>query len=314
MIRRRREKAEHSHYCLLVNKSASGYNPRTIKRLTEQIRSNNGYYTIFEPDSAVRLHQTAQKVCGLRQWHHSAPQQLTRRGKVTAIVACGGDGTVNLSAQNAVRANLPIGILPMGSLNNIARSLYGTDDADDAIKRIVERKYRKIDTATIDGKFFVGSAGLGFAPQMAEMLLGRRRPRFCLGWSQLAAKAASQVTLKKTAVRIDSFRFEFSPIIVNINLLPYSFGLPLSPASIVDDQTAEIIFNYAQDSQPFSTFIRLLCKNKYVYGDKIKLFRGKEIRIEPVKGLQVYIDGEIMELSGDQADVKISDKQLKVFF
>ncbi len=313
-MRRRRDKGEHCHYCILVNRSAATYNQRTIKRLTGQIRAKGGYYTIFEPDSADRLHQTALKACGLRRWHHSPPQQVARRGKVTALIACGGDGTFNLAASAAVRAELPVGILPMGNLNNIARSLYGTEDADTAIAKIVERKYRKIDTATIAGQFFVGSAGFGFAPQMAEMLGSRRKPRFCIGWSQLGAKAASQVQLRKVVVRIDAFQFEINPILLNANLLPYSFGLPLSPVSIPDDFTAEIIFNHAHDTEPFSTFARQICKNKYVYGDKIKLFRGKEVRIEPVKGLELYYDGEIVELANDRAEIKIGEKQLKVFY
>jgi diacylglycerol kinase family enzyme len=160
---------------------------------------------------------------------------------------------------------------------------------------------------------FIGSAGIGFATQMTELLAGRNRPRFCLGWSGLASKAAGAVNLKKMSVRIDAFRFEVHPIIFNVNLLPYSFGLPLTPLSVADDQTAEVVFNFGVDTEPFSTFARQVCKRKYVFGASVKLFRGKEVSIEPVRNTTLCYDGELMDLTGDKVDIKISPTQLKVF-
>lgn len=313
MIRRRFEKSKHAHYCILVNRSAGAYSRNYVSELIEQIRSKGGFYTIFEPESRVQLYQTAERACGLRRWHRGAPQQFARRGKVTSLIACGGDGTVNQVARVALRADLPMGILPMGRLNNIALSLYGGAQPEIAIGKIIGRNYRKIDTATVGGQMFLGFAGIGFATKMTELLANRNRPRFCLGWSSLAARAASAVESKNITVTIDSFRFEVSPVILNINLLPYSFGLPLTLLSAADDQMAEVVFNIDVDTEPFSTFVRQICKKKYVYGASVKLFRGKEISLEPVKDSRLCYDGEIVELPGDKVNIKIGPSQLKVF-
>jgi len=312
-MRRRHEKGKHSHYCLLVNKSARGYEQGHVRRLIEQIRRKGGYYSVFEPNSAAQLYHTAQRACGLRKWPGAPPQHFSRRGRVTSLVACGGDGTVNLAAKVALKADLPLGILPMGLLNNIARSLYGATDVESAIKKAMGRNYRKIDIAEVAGQIVVGSAGIGFAVQMAEILETRRPPRFCLGWSQLGSKAAAEVRTRKMMVRIDAFRFEATPIILNFNLLPCSFGLPLSPVSVDDDGTAEVIFNLGVDAEPFSTFARQICRRKYVYGFGVKLFRGKEVSIEPVKGMTLYCDGDLVDISGSSIDFTIPAAKLKVF-
>lgn len=262
MKRRRHDKGKHIHYCLLVNRTASEYNQRVVKKLIERIRQKGGYYTVFEPESRAQLYQTAQRACGLRRWFRAAPQQFARRGKVTSLIACGGDGTVNQVARVAAKADLPLGILPMGKLNNIAKSLCGSADPDLAINKIMARNYRKIDTATVAGQMFIGSAGIGFTPEMTELLAGRKPPRFCLGWSGLASKAASAVEMKRVIIQIDAFRFEVHPTILNINLLPYSFGLPLTPLSVPDDKTAEVVFNFGVDTEPFSTFVRQICRKK----------------------------------------------------
>lgn len=312
-MRRRHEKGKHTHYCLLVNKAARGYQQGYIKSLIEQIRRRGGYYSLFEPNSAVQLQLTAQRAAGLVKWPGAPPQHFSRRGKVTSLIACGGDGTVNLVASVALKADLPLGILPMGALNNIAQSLYGTVDAELSIKKATSRNYRKIDVAEVAGRVVVGSAGMGFAVQVAEILNTRRPPRFCFGWSQLGSKAAASVQTKKMMIRVDAFRFEAAPIILNVNLLPYSFGLPLSPASVDDDGTAEVIFNLGADTEPFSTFARQICKRKYIYGFGVKLFRGKEISFEPVGKATLYCDGELIEVSGKSIDFTIPANKLKVF-
>lgn len=312
-MRKRHEKGKHSHYCILVNRSAAEYNKGCIAKLIGAIRRKGSYYTIFEPDSATHLYQMAQRACGLRRWHRGAPQQFSRRGKVTALIACGGDGTVNLVARVALKANLPLGIVPTGKLNNIALSLYGKADPERAISRAVGRNYRKIDTAIAAGQLFIGSAGLGLACTMTELLDNRRQPRFCLGWSGLASKAAAGVDLRKVVVKIDAFRFEVHPIIMNVNLLPYSFGLPLSPISVSDDRTAEVIFNFGVETEAFATFVRQVCRRKYIYGSSVKLFRGRDISLEPVKGMMLYYDGEMVSLNHDRLDIKIGTSQLKVY-
>ncbi|NOY88487.1 MAG: hypothetical protein GXO93_03730 [FCB group bacterium] len=313
MTRWRRQKQKQSHYCLLVNKKATNYNQSLVNKLAYAIRSKGGYYSIFSPDSSGLLYQTAMKTSGLKRWYHPAPQSFSKRGKVTAFIACGGDGTFNIVAQVALKANLPVGILPMGKFNNIALSLYGSDNADTAINRMMERSYRKIDTATIAGKTFFSSVGFGFVPQMAATLNSKKKPRFSMGWAKLGQKSAQAVTTQKTVIKIDSFRFEINPTIFNVNLLPYTLGLPFSTVSLYDDSQAEIIFDVGVDSKVFSTFTRQIYKKKYIYGSDIKLFRGKDITAQFVKEAMIYLDGELIKLNDDFVKIEIGNNQLKVF-
>lgn len=313
MTRWRHHKHRQRHICLLVNKKAANYNQRYIRKLTDAIRREGGYYTVFAPDSAMALYQTAQKICGFKRWHRSVPPHFHRRGKVTSLVACGGDGTFNLVARVALKANLPIGVIPLGSYNNITRSLYDSDDPDIAIKKILGRSYRKIDSATVANQALFGSLGLGFVPELSDILRNKKKPRFSLGWGQLSLKAASLVKTKKMIIKIDSFRFEVSPIILNVNLLSYTAGLPLSPASIFDDFQTEVIFDIKAETKLFSIFARQIYKKKYIYGTDVKLFRGKTISFQPARGMLLYLDGELLEQPNDVIEIEVSDKQLKVF-
>lgn len=313
MVRKRHIKSKNSHYCILVNKTTGGYQPRQVKTLVEAIKTSGGYYTVYEPESAMDLFHQALVAVGLRRASQNMPGPDYRRGKVTALVAVGGDGTFNLVARAAIKAGIPAGILPTGRFNNIARFLAETGETGTPINKIIAGKYRQIDTAAVANQIFIGSIGMGFIPALAEMLAEKKTPRFALGWSQLGAKAAAQVKLVKTIIKIDAFRFEVKPLIFNVNLIPYSVGLPLSPASLADDGHAEVIFDQGNMMGEFSIYTRLILKKKYLYSNNIRLYRGQEINIQPTQGRKLYLDGELLELPSNSLEIKITRNELKVF-
>lgn len=314
MRRTRYHKKKQNHFCILVNREAANYNYRHIKRLITAIKKSGAYYSVFEPKSAMNFYQTAMKICGLRRWGRAIPHQFSQRGKVTALIACGGDGTFNLTARAALKANIPVGLLPMGRENNIALSIYKNDDPDFAITKIIEQKYRLIDHGVAGEQIFFGSIGIGYITALYDYLKKNNKPRFSIGWSKAGAKIARNIKQKKMLIKIEAFRFEVSPGILNVQLMPYSGGLAFSPGSLLDDHQAELILDFGIDSKKIASFTRETYKNKYIYGNEIKLFRGRKISFQPVKKMELYLDGELINLPNDFIDIQVGEKQLKVFY
>jgi diacylglycerol kinase family enzyme len=258
------------------------------------------------------LLRQAEVAVGLRRANSECQAPFERGGPVTALVACGGDGTFNLTARAALKAGVPVGLLPMGRLNNIYRSVYGSTEMGDAIKKILAGGIRRIDCATAADLPFFGSAGVGFGQRLVQALEERTPPRLAMGWAQLAGRAAAEVKLLDTVLKVDAFRFDFKPIILNINLLSYSAGLPLSPASVYDDGRVEVIFDQAGDAGNLTTYARLICKGKYLYGDTVRLYRGQDISIQPMKGRLLLLDGETIEIPSETLDVHVQAEKLQI--
>lgn len=313
MKRRRYHREKHAHYCLLVNPSAGNYDQNLVNRLAKRIRKSGGRYTILEPDSPIQMLATARKAAGIGKVRGGFPSSVHQRGKVTALVACGGDGTFNLVGRAAVQAGMPIGLLPLGLRNNIGRSLGLDSDIDSAIDKIVNRKSCKIDTGLVAGLPFFGSIGLGLIPEIADILLDKKTPRFGFGWSSLTGQAAASIDARKRVIKIDAFRFEISPHLLNVNLLPYSSGLQLSPASLIDDGQMEVLFDVADDIDHLSSFIKQVYKNKYFYGSEVRLYRGRMISFQPTSGETLYLDGELVALPTNVVEVTVGPDQLTVF-
>ena len=151
------------HVCIIVNESATGYRPEPIERLTATIRKRGGQYTVLRPRAAHELSDAAQAACGRRRGRRLLPQTFQRRGPVTSLVACGGAGTFNLVARAALATEIPVGLLTMGRLNNIGRSLYTDISPAASVNRIVGSDYRLIDVGNVSAGC-MGFTGLRRSP------------------------------------------------------------------------------------------------------------------------------------------------------
>jgi diacylglycerol kinase (ATP) len=312
MITKRRRKVQKGHYALFVNRTARGYSEKAVNRLVSAIHANKLSYTVYEPDSAANVVRQAEVAVGMRQANQALPRPYERGGKVTGLVACGGDGTFNLVARAALKAGLPVAHYPLGRLNNVAASFYGTTDPNQVIKNILSAGARASDAATVSGLPFFCSVGLGFAPQMLAEIGDRALPRLSIGWAKLGSAAASKVEPVRTVLKVDSFRFEITPTILNINILPYTVGLALTPASVPDDGQLEVVYDVESQAEKFASFTRLLRKKQYLFGDEFRLYRGQVIAVEGVAGRTLYLDGELVKLPTDVLEVKIDEKKLQV--
>lgn len=106
-------------------------------------------------------------------------------GNPACLVAGGGDGTVNAVAAAALEHDLPLGVLPLGTLNHFARDLEIPDDLDAAIAAIAAGHERRVDVATANDRLFLNNASLGL---YATIVVDRERQQRRLGrgkWSAL---------------------------------------------------------------------------------------------------------------------------------
>jgi diacylglycerol kinase family enzyme len=82
-----------------------------------------------------------------------------------AVVAAGGDGTVSAVAAALVDTSTPLGILPLGTLNHLARDLKISSNLQEAARTIAEGHIREIDVGDVNGHIFVNNSSIGLYPK-----------------------------------------------------------------------------------------------------------------------------------------------------
>ena len=85
-----------------------------------------------------------------------------------AVMAAGGDGTINDVASGLINRNIPLGIIPLGTGNGLARSLEIPCDPEVIVSSLFSHKTTTIDTGRIGPHTFLATAGIGFDAYIAR--------------------------------------------------------------------------------------------------------------------------------------------------
>ncbi len=109
-----------------------------------------------------------------------APRQLAKAVEAAlaerpdALLLAGGDGTVNRLLPQLVAADIPVGLLPLGTLNLLARDIGLEGTPGDIVPILAKLHARPVDLGEVNGTLFHSNAGLGFFARMAREREGAR--------------------------------------------------------------------------------------------------------------------------------------------
>jgi diacylglycerol kinase family enzyme len=116
-----------------------------------------------------------------------------------AVVAAGGDGTLNAVARVAVARGLAYGALPQGTFNLFCRDHGLSEDIADATRALLNATVAPVQVGRVTGRVFLVNASLGLYPRLLE---DREKAREALGGHRLAAIFAGLRTLMREQVQL----------------------------------------------------------------------------------------------------------------
>jgi len=90
---------------------------------------------------------------------------------IDAVIAVGGDGTVNECLKGLVNTNTALGVIPCGSGNGFAYHIGMDRTIKKAVKQLKKTQIKHIDTCTANGVPFVNVSGIGFDAHIANLFL-----------------------------------------------------------------------------------------------------------------------------------------------
>ncbi len=138
----------------------------------------------------------------------AAPGQLARvareaaaraRAEGSAVVAMGGDGTINTVAQAAHAAGCTLGVIPRGTFNYFAREHGAPTDVEEALRWLLDARPEPVQISAINEQVFLVNTSLGLYP---DLLQDRESWKARFGRSRLVALGAGMVTLLRAQRRL----------------------------------------------------------------------------------------------------------------
>ena len=138
---------------VIVNRSGG-----TLKGVEDDERQIVAAFDAAGIDADVRMTDSADIFDALKE-AAAAPG-------LDAVVAGGGDGTLSCAAGHLAGTGRAFGILPLGTLNHLARDAGIPATIEDAAKVIATGHIQEIDVAEVNGRVFVNNSSVGLYPDM----------------------------------------------------------------------------------------------------------------------------------------------------
>src|ERR1700730_8586339 len=98
--------------------------------------------------------------------------------KVDLVIAVGGDGTLNAVLQGLIGTKLPLGIIPLGTANDLCKTLEIPLDVAGACDVIARGFTRKIDVGRVNGTCYFNEASIGLSVALCRRLTAQAKKRF----------------------------------------------------------------------------------------------------------------------------------------
>ena len=235
------------------------------------------------------------------------------RGEIDRVVVAGGDGTLNAVVQGLVGTGLPLAIIPLGTANNLARTLEIPLTIPEACEVAVRGSRRRIDLGWVNGRYFFTTASIGLSVQITEELTSKTKRR----WGPLAYGVAAVRTLTRSrAFHADiswpgGSRHSRTVQIVVGNGRYYGSTLPVAADATIDDARLDL---YSLEVRHWLEILALapsLRRGLHGRKDSVEALRATEFKITTVVPREINVDGEICGMT--PAQVRVVAGALEVF-
>jgi diacylglycerol kinase (ATP) len=227
-----------------------------------------------------------------------ALEQVMTQGHDLVIVG-GGDGTVGCAADLAAGTDVTLGILPLGTANDLARTLEIPRELAAACATVANGKVVDIDLGRVDGRVFLNVASVGLSVGVTKAL----RPGLKRRLGPLAYPLATLVAYRRHEpfrTRLEFPEGDHEPLELD-DLLQvavgngrhYGGGNAVSPTAGIDDHILDIYAIVRGRLREHVSIARLLKDGSFVHHDRVHHVTSRRVRLVCDPPQAVNLDGEI---------------------
>jgi YegS/Rv2252/BmrU family lipid kinase len=219
------------------------------------------------------------------------------RAGVDLVLASGGDGTVTACVGGVAGTGIPLGVLPCGTGNLLARNLGLPSPLDEALAVALAGADRRLDVGTANGQPFVVMAGIGFDTQLLVGASEQLKKRVGSAAYVLSALAHLRERPVRVVLRADNGppRRQWVNGVIVGNVGSLQGGVRLLPDAVPDDSVLDVAVLTAWR---WTQWLRLAaCVLTRRKTDRLAYFACRELLVTVGRVQPWEADGEVMGLT-----------------
>jgi diacylglycerol kinase (ATP) len=211
------------------------------------------------------------------------------KSKADRVVAVGGDGTLKLVAECLLETDTPIGIIPAGSANGMAKELGIPLALEEAIKLLISGKPKQIHAISINNELCIHLADIGFNAYTVKKF-DELPERGMLTYAKAAWQAFWNHHKMDVEFKVGNKLIKNKAAMVALaNATEYGSGLKINPKGKLNDRVFEIILvkEYA-----VMEIIKIWISKLPWNPEKIESFQASSLKITTKHKVHFQVDGE----------------------
>jgi diacylglycerol kinase (ATP) len=270
--------------CVILNPAAgSAENTEALRGKLERLGSHTIEATA-QPGDAQRFAQRAVA------------------GGCDLIVSAGGDGTLNEVVNGIAEQNsrCRVGILPLGTGNDFARSIGLPAKIDECLEIIARGQTKAIDLVRVTSdkvRYFVNVSAGGFSGLVDEKLTPEIKKTWGpLAYLRSAAAALPELRAYKTTIVFDDAETLalnlYNIIIANGRYV--AGGIPVAPEAIINDGVVDVFLIPEKPTAELAILVTQVLLGKHTGNEAIVYRRAAKVAVNSKPGMWFNVDGELV--------------------
>jgi YegS/Rv2252/BmrU family lipid kinase len=230
-------------------------------------------------------------------------------GELPVVIS--GDGMIGAIGGAMAGEETPLGIVPGGRGNDLARVLGIPTEPQEAIEVVLAGESRAIDVGEVNGKRFLGIASVGFDSDANRRANETRllRGNLVYAYAALRTLAGWKSARFTLAIGADRTRFEGYSVVV-ANNKAYGGGMYIAPDAELDDGEFDVVTIGHVGKLRFLGNLPKVFKGTHVRNDEVNVIRATRLGLSASRPFAVYADGE--HLTDLPADLRVIPRALRV--
>jgi YegS/Rv2252/BmrU family lipid kinase len=238
---------------------------------------------------------------------------LDHKDEVDCVVIAGGDGTLNAAAFGLLESGLPLGIVPSGTANDLARTLGIPDDVESALDIIARGEERRIDVGRVNDQLFFNVASIGLSVELAHAMSRDTKRRFGrLSYALAALRVMTRarpfsalIASEGEVARVRTFQVAVG------NGRYYGGGNAVEKSAEIDDGRLDLYSLEMDRVWKLAWMARSFRAGEHGASEEVRSVRGRTFEIHTRRPRKVNADGEI--LTATPARFSVVPKAVRVF-
>ncbi len=281
---------------ILVNpSSASGKTLKLLPRVEQALDER-------------RVEFRVQRTKGLE---HGVEQALRAVEAGELPVVMSGDGMVGAVGGAMAGAETPLGIIPGGRGNDLARVLGIPSEPELAVEVVLGGETRAIDVGQANGKPFLGIASTGFDSIANRLANETKFLRGNLVYAYAGVRTLLGWKPARFTIRVDDERTRLTGYSISVaNSSCYGGGMYIAPDAQLDDGRFDVVSIGDVGKLRFLGNLPKVFKGTHVEKDEVRVFRAQHLELSASRPFEVYADGE--HLTDLPATLRVLPRALNV--